>query len=166
MRRRPGLFLRWFFRVPPALYQALHRIGRADGMRRRMLLLTTRGRRTGRPRTCGLNYAVLGDTVYVMSGFGRTDWIRNLEADPRVEVCLGQDRWSAQARVVTDPDERRRALRAGRMQAESQGPPDAIKPLLRRIGFDYNAELRKLDDPSIDLPTVAITHRIAAVAAG
>ena len=127
-------------------------------MRGRLLLLTTRGRRTGRPRTCGLNYAVADGTLYVMSGFRNSDWLRNLEADPHVEVRLGQDRWAGEARVATDPEEKRRAARAARAQAATQGPPASFKPLLRRIGFDYDAELRKLDDPDLDLPTVAITR--------
>ncbi len=158
MRPRPGWLLRSLFRFPPLLYRVLYRIHMADRLRGRMLLLTTRGRRTGRPRTCALNYAVDDGTVYVISGFGRTDWIRNLEAQPRVEVSLGQDRWIGDARIVTDPEERRRAVRAARSQAVKQGPPDAVKPIVRLIGLDYDAEIRKLDDPRFDPPTVAITR--------
>lgn len=158
MRSRPGWLLRALFKVPALVYRALYRIGMARLLRGRMVLLTTRGRRTGRPRTCALNYAVDDGTVYVMSGFGRTDWIRNLEADPHVEVALGQDRWAGDARMVVDPEERRRAMRAARIQAVTQGPPDAVKPLVRLIGLDYDAEIRKLDDPRFEPPTVAITR--------
>lgn len=157
MPDRPGWLLRRLFRLPPVMYRALYRIGRAGRLRNRMLLLTTRGRRTGRPYTCGLNYAAVDGTVYVMSGFGRTDWLRNLEVDPHVVVWLGQDRWAGEARVVTDPEERRRAARAARAQAATQGPPRPIRPLLRSLGLDYDAELSKLDDAGPDLPTVAIT---------
>jgi deazaflavin-dependent oxidoreductase (nitroreductase family) len=158
MRPRPGTLLRLFFGAPPLIYRLLYRLHAAELMRGRMVLLTTRGRRTGRPRTCALNYAIDDGTVYVMSGFGRTDWIRNLEADPHVEVALGQDRWAGDARMVTDPGERSRAMRAARIQAVTQGPPDAVKPLVRLIGLDYDAEIRKLDDPRFQPPTVAITR--------
>lgn len=158
MRPRPGTLLRLFFRIPPLVYGLLLRLHAADLMRERMVLLTTHGRRSGRPRTCALNYAVDDGTVYVMSGFGRTDWIRNVEADPRVEVALGQDRWTGAARMVTDPEERRRAMRAARIQAVKQGPPNAVKPLVRVFGLDYDAEIRKLDDPRFQPPTVAITR--------
>lgn len=157
--------MRWFFRVPPALYRLLYRFGRAERMRGRMLLLTTRGRRTGQPRTCALNYALADGTVYVMAGFTKSDWMANVRADSNVEISLGQERWAGQARVVCDPDERRRAALAARSQAATQGPPRAIKPLLRSLGFDYEAELRKLDDPVLDLPTVAITRRDQATPA-
>lgn len=157
VRPRPRGLLRLFFQVPTVLYRALSRIGRADLMRQRMILLTTRGRRSGRPRTCALNYAIADGTVYVMSGFGRTDWLRNLEADPHVEMSLGQEHWSAEARTVVDPAERRRAIRAARDQALTQGPPRPIRPLLCRLGLDYDAEIRKLDGPDLGLPVVAIT---------
>lgn len=156
MRARPTGLLRLFFGVPPLIYRVLDRLGAADVVRRRMVMLTTRGRRSGRPRTTALNYARDGGTVYVMSGFGRTDWIRNIEADPHVEIALGREHWRGEAHMVTDPDERCRAMRAARAQAATQGPPDLVKPLLKRIGLDYDSELRKLDDPAFDAPTVAI----------
>ena len=159
MRPPPGTLLRLFLGIPPLIYRVLLRLHAADLMRRRMILLTTRGRRSGRPRTCALNYALDNGTVYVMSGFGRTDWIRNLEADPHVEVALGEEHWSGEAHLVTDAEERCRAMRAARDQAVTQGPPGFVKPVLRRIGLDYDAEIRKLDDPGFQPPTVAITRR-------
>jgi hypothetical protein len=31
-----------------------------------------------------------------------------------------------------------------------------LRGLLRRIGLDYDAEVRRLEDPELDLPTIAI----------
>ena len=74
-------------------------------------------------------------------------------------ACGGKGwRWTGAARMVTDPQERRRAMRAARIQAVKQGPPNAVKPLVRLIGLDYDAEIRKLDDPRFEPPTVAITR--------
>lgn len=126
MRPRPTGLLRIFFGVPPLIYRVLDRFGASEVMRRRMVMLTTRGRRSGRPRTTALNYALDDGTVYVMSGFGRTDWIRNIEADPHVEVALGREHWRGDAHLVTDPEERRRAMRAARAQAVTQGPPAVV----------------------------------------
>src|SRR6266536_4107956 len=85
--RRPAL-LAWFFRVPIGLY----RVGLADQLGRSTLLLTTRGRKTGRWRTTALNYLVEGDVLYVVSGMGpRSDWLRNLQADPQVQVQSADD---------------------------------------------------------------------------
>jgi deazaflavin-dependent oxidoreductase (nitroreductase family) len=161
---KPRGIVRWLLRVPPLLY----RTGLAGRLGRRLLLLTTTGRRTGRRRTVGLNYVIDGRTVYVFSGFGRTDWYVNLLADPRVEVQIGRERWAGLARAVEDAEERRRARALLRALAPGQGPPERVRPLIRRFGFDYDAEIRRLDDPAFDPPAVAIERSPApdSMAAG
>jgi deazaflavin-dependent oxidoreductase (nitroreductase family) len=151
-RPRPRGFLRWFLSLPPVLY----RFGLARWLGNRMLLLTTTGRRMGRRRTVALNFASDGEGVYVLSGFGITDWFRNLLADPQVAVQIGQDRWRGEARPVTDPEERRRARALVFCAGAGQGPPRPIRPLLARLGMDYDTEIRSLEDPSLDRPAVAI----------
>lgn len=85
-----------------------------------LLLLTTRGARTGRERTNPLAYTRDGDSVFVIASKGgapsNPDWYRNLRANPRVLVELGPERFEANARV-TEGAERRRLydLQASRM---------------------------------------------------
>ena len=146
---------RWFLRLPPLLY----RVGLAERAGRRFLLLTTRGHRTGRPRTCALNYVEDGATLYVFSGFGMTHWIHNLLADPAVEVRLGSRRIAATASLVRDPATRRRALTLLRERGDAQGPPKPLRPLLARLGFDYDAKLRKVDPESEEIPVIALAMR-------
>ncbi len=76
------------------------------------LLLTTRGRRSGRPRTWPLIYGKRsdGDYVVVASRGGHPEhpsWYRNLCADPRVEVQVRAERFTAHASATsgTDRDE-------------------------------------------------------------
>lgn len=102
-RRRPGVFLRWFFRAPVMLY----RVG-LGGLMFGQLLLTTVGRKSGRPRRAVVD--VLGhdaatDTYYVISAYGaRSDWYRNLQATPAVRV---QVRWRKfAARATTLPEKK------------------------------------------------------------
>lgn len=77
------------------------------------MLLRTTGRRTGRPREVALGYAILDGAVYCSAGFGsRTQWYRNLLADPRVEVILSGGAFAGIAEPVTDPAELDRAWRA------------------------------------------------------
>jgi deazaflavin-dependent oxidoreductase (nitroreductase family) len=84
-----------------------------------MAVLRTRGRKSGVIREAPLGYVIWEDAVYVWAGFGpTTQWLRNIEADPRVEVVLPGRSFSGLAEVVTDPDER---LRAGRALAASLG---------------------------------------------
>ncbi len=73
------------------------------------LLLTTKGRKSGEPRTTPLIYGRSGDDYLVVASKGGADeppaWYVNLEADPEVEVQVMDDRFTARARDAT-PDEK------------------------------------------------------------
>lgn len=76
-----------------------------------ILLLRVRGRRSGLMRETPLNYLVAEGSAWVMAGFGaRTEWYRNLLADPTVEVWLPGCRVEATAVVVPDAAVRARIL--------------------------------------------------------
>lgn len=78
-----------------------------------LLILRTRGRRTGQLREAPLGYRILDGAVYCCAGLGAsTAWYRNLLADPRVEVVLPGRTFHGLAEPVTDPDEWLRAYRA------------------------------------------------------
>ncbi|MFM7719242.1 MAG: nitroreductase family deazaflavin-dependent oxidoreductase [Actinomycetota bacterium] len=68
--------------------------------------LTTTGRRTGRPHTIEIWFALEGDRVYLLSGGGdRSDWVRNLREHPTVGLRLGEHDFLARADVVEGGDE-------------------------------------------------------------
>jgi deazaflavin-dependent oxidoreductase (nitroreductase family) len=68
--------------------------------------LTTTGRRSGQPHRIEIWYAAHGDTLYLLSGGGRSsDWVRNLCADPVVSVELGGAVRVGRARAVDGDDE-------------------------------------------------------------
>jgi deazaflavin-dependent oxidoreductase (nitroreductase family) len=68
--------------------------------------LTTRGRRTGRPHEIEIWFALDERTLYLLSGGGeKSDWVRNLLADPAVAVRLRDRTYDAVARVVDDGEE-------------------------------------------------------------
>lgn len=54
------------------------------------LILTTRGRRSGQPRSTPVYFARRGDRLYIAASFGGRDippnWYRNLVAEPHVDV--------------------------------------------------------------------------------
>lgn len=78
-----------------------------------LMILRTRGRKSGEMRDAPLGYMVIGDAVYCLAGFGtKTHWYRNILADPRVEVLLPGRSFSGIAEEVTDRDERRKVLPA------------------------------------------------------
>ena len=60
--------------------------------------LTTEGRVTGRPHRIEIWFVVIGDSMWVLSGGGRSsDWVKNLIANPELLVEIGGERWIAQA---------------------------------------------------------------------
>ncbi len=70
----------------------------------KLLLLHTRGRRSGRPRTASLLYERTGDGYVVVGSKGGSDsppaWLLNLEAEPECEVQVGTRRIPARARFA------------------------------------------------------------------
>jgi deazaflavin-dependent oxidoreductase (nitroreductase family) len=76
--------------------------------------LTTRGRVTGTEHEIEIWYVrERGDgreVLYLLAGAGeRSDWVRNLQVEPAVQVRIDDVTYAARGRVVTDPDEDRHA---------------------------------------------------------
>jgi len=71
-----------------------------------ILLLTTRGRSTGREHTVPLLYLRDGDRLVVIASYGGRDrhpeWYLNLVAEPLVAVQVGGERSSYRARPATE----------------------------------------------------------------
>lgn len=80
-----------------------------DWLNTQVLLLTTKGRRTGKPHTLPLIYGLTGDDYLVVASKGGSHrapaWYLNLEADPEVGVQVKGDRFKARARDAT-PEEK------------------------------------------------------------
>ncbi len=75
-------------------------------------LLTVTGRRSRVRRDAPLGYIVMDGATWVLAGYGpRTQWYRNVLADPRVELRLpGRAPVDALAEEVHDPDTRARVI--------------------------------------------------------
>ena len=100
----PGTALRLLLRAPNALYR-LH-LDRLLG--HRFLQLTHRGRRTGATHRTVLE--VVGrdratGAHYVAAGWGKkSDWYRNVLADPHVRVRVAGHAFDATARTLDRPE--------------------------------------------------------------
>jgi len=75
-----------------------------------VLLLTTRGRRSGEPRTAPLLYLEDGGRIAVVASKGGMSehplWYRNLQASPECEVEIGRERRAMRARVADEAEKR------------------------------------------------------------
>ena len=72
------------------------------------VLLHTKGRKSGLPRTSALVYAMDGDDFVLVASNGGSDkapsWLYNVKAEPRVEIQLKTKRMPATAAVVEAED--------------------------------------------------------------
>ena len=124
--RRPGPLLRAVFRAPLRLY-AWHAGWLVGG---RFLRLTHQGRRSGR-RYQTIVEVLKSDPatgeVMVMAGFGhRTDWLRNIQARPALEITLGSRHFVPAHRILDEDD-------AAAVLADYERRNRLIAPILRRV---------------------------------
>jgi deazaflavin-dependent oxidoreductase (nitroreductase family) len=84
----------------------LYRLGLGPLIGRVVLLLTTTGRKTGLQRVTPLQYELIKGVYFLGSALGlEADWVRNLQADPRVGLRVKNEEYSGIAEVITEVDE-------------------------------------------------------------
>ena len=102
MASQPNLMIRLFWQVHPRIYHWSS--GKIGGtlMGLPVLLLTTRGRKSGKPRTKALMYLPYkGNFVVIASNLGQDHhpmWWLNLQADPTAEVEIAGKTTAVRAR--------------------------------------------------------------------
>ena len=129
-----GTMNRLLFKAPLLAW----RLGLGPLLGNTMLVLSTWGRVSRLPRHTVLSYTLLENgRLYLASGWGeRSDWLRNLQADPHVTVQLLDITLGAVARPVSEAEEFRQA--AGHM-FETGGDP-YFRPWLASYGIAYDLE--------------------------
>jgi len=66
---------------------------------------TTTGRVTGNPHEIEIWFGLNDTTIYLMSGDGKSDWVKNLQKDPSVTVRIAKHTFNASARIVKNESE-------------------------------------------------------------
>jgi deazaflavin-dependent oxidoreductase (nitroreductase family) len=98
--RRLNKYLWRLMRIPPRVAYA---IGLGPLIGRHVLLLTTTGRKSGSPRVTPLQYEEIDGIFYVGSARGdKSDWYRNILANPKVEVRVKSHRFVGMAEAIDD----------------------------------------------------------------
>jgi deazaflavin-dependent oxidoreductase (nitroreductase family) len=117
------------WRLPIWLYR-LH-LGWLVG--HRFLLLTHKGRMSGKDRTAMLEVIKFdkeSNTHYVASGFGeKSDWYQNISKTPEVKIRVGSHNFRARAEKLP-PDEARKVF-----LAYNREHPNAIKNLAKVVRY-------------------------------
>ncbi|MFC3996915.1 nitroreductase/quinone reductase family protein [Nocardiopsis sediminis] len=118
--------------LPERIRRAIE-ITPAAGTRERIIDITTRGRRTGRPRRIEIFFYRAAGRTYLCSGAGgaATDWHANLLANPGFTFHLKNGvraDLAAQATPVTDPAERQAVLSEIVADLNQPHDPGTIRP--------------------------------------
>jgi len=111
--KRPGAFYRWSFRTLDAVHGFLYRRGLGRSMGRMpQILLTTTGRKTGKPHTVPLGAVREGDGWAVIASFNGADvhpnWWLNLVAHPEATIQVGDQSINVRMQEITNPEDRER----------------------------------------------------------
>jgi deazaflavin-dependent oxidoreductase (nitroreductase family) len=145
--RVPRVFWR-LIRVPQLLYA----LGLGPLIGSLVLLLTTTGRKSGKPRVVPLQYEEHEGVVYVGSARGtRADWFRNILADPRVRVQIGARRFGGVAKPLTDP-----VSIADFLELRLRRRPRMMRAMLRLEGLSNHPERADLESLAGRSAVVAI----------
>ena len=102
-KNNPGPIFKWVFKIPILQYK----LGLGWMIGRYILLLTTTGRKSGKPRHTPLEYIYdpENDRYRVAAGWGgKTDWYRNVCANPHVTVQVGRRKFAAIAEKASDEE--------------------------------------------------------------
>lgn len=67
--------------------------------------LTTTGRVTGKPHEIEIWFGVQNSSIYMLSGSGRSDWVKNLLKNPSVTVRIAKHNFTGTGRLVKDEQE-------------------------------------------------------------
>jgi len=67
--------------------------------------LTTTGRVTGKPHEIEIWFGVQNSSIYMLSGSGRSDWVKNLLQDPNVTLRIAKHSFTGIARLVKEEQE-------------------------------------------------------------
>ncbi|MEP7290998.1 MAG: nitroreductase family deazaflavin-dependent oxidoreductase [Chloroflexota bacterium] len=145
----PGGLGRWLLRLPLFFY----RLGLGDLMNAaHIMILGTRGRKSGLPRYTSIEYRRHGSKIYVVSAWGeRPHWFGNLQTSPDVLVQHGRRQFGARAVAVTNPGEALRVLHLFRRRA-----PFVYDPIIARLSARERVNERTLPEVSQEITIVRL----------
>ncbi len=148
----PRILLR-LIHWPP---QIAYAVGLGPRIGRLVLLLTTTGRKSGKPRVVPLQYEEIDGKFYLGSSRGeQADWVRNIRADPRVDVRVKARRFAGRADITTDA-----ARIADFLEVRLRRHPRMVGMIMRGGGFSQTPGRGDLERYAARLSLVVITPEI------
>jgi deazaflavin-dependent oxidoreductase (nitroreductase family) len=94
-----------------------------------IMVITHKGRVTGKEHRTPVNFAIVNGEVYCTAGFGKiADWYKNILADPKVEIWLPESWWDGTAKDVTGSEYHLEIMRAVIKASGFAGPLFGVDP--------------------------------------
>jgi deazaflavin-dependent oxidoreductase (nitroreductase family) len=144
---------RFFWRIIQNGPRLAYALGLGPLVGRFVLLLTTRGCKTGLPRTIPLVYERYGEDYLVASARGHSaDWLRNIRAHPEVQVQVGKRLFAATAVVTSDAE-----LVADYLQRQFERSPRMFGAVLRSEGLSLPPTRAELVSLAANRPMVMVS---------
>jgi deazaflavin-dependent oxidoreductase (nitroreductase family) len=132
--------------------QILYAIGFGPFVGNFLLLLTTIGRKSHKPRVTPLQYEEIDGKVYLGVALGqKADWLRNIRANPKVEVRVKSRRFSGLAETITDVKQI-----ADFLEVRLDRHPKMIGAMLRAEGIQIPPDRYSLEQYAAHLALVVI----------
>ncbi len=144
----PKVILR-LIHLPP---QIAYAIGLGPLMGNVVLLLTTLGRKSGKPRVTPLQYEEIDGKIYLGAARGqKADWVKNIQANPHVQVQVKSRKFSGVAESITDPKQI-----ADFLELRLRRHPKMIGAMLRGEGMQIPPKRCDLEKYATKLALVVI----------
>ena len=106
-------------------------------MPRSHALLETTGRKSGLPRRVPVGNGLRADAFWIVTEHGyHSDYVKNIQHDPRVRVKVGRQWRSGTAHVLPDEDPRERMRMLRRPMNDALVRMVGSEPLVVRIDLD------------------------------
>jgi deazaflavin-dependent oxidoreductase (nitroreductase family) len=148
-QRIPEFLWRWMKPLNQRLARNFSSRSRAS---RLVLVLTTRGRKSGLLRRTPLQYEEIDGVYYVASARGvQADWYRNILANPNIEIQIQDRRLPARAEAISD-----QARIADFLEIRLQRHPRMVGAMLRLEGLASKFDRTALEEFAAGKALVAI----------
>jgi deazaflavin-dependent oxidoreductase (nitroreductase family) len=147
---KPSPIFRWLFRIPIKFFQ-WNLTSLVPGW---MLLLTSTGRNSGKPRYSVLEFSrrESDGAFMVMAGFSaHADWLKNLRACPDAMVQVGSDHVRVKASPVDEAES------AVYLEEVLRLNPGARWIFTRYVGHPVDGSVESLREVGRVIPVIALT---------
>lgn len=144
---------RWrWIRPAQYIHRALFAIGLGPLVGRIILLLTTTGRKSGKKRVTPVQYEEIDGTIYIGSARGlQADWVRNITANPYVEVQLKNQHICGEGVLIADP-----VRVADYLQTRLERHPRMVGAMMKMHNLPPHPSRAQLEELGKSLVVVAI----------